>query len=152
MFLPRKLFKIELERNDSWKNFLRYQTALRKSVDQTVRLKFLDNCLKSHIVPKFLKFRIPNNDRFDDKLVHDFQIKLLRKEIFKANTEKLKTSGNLEETRNRLKTSIPRKCIPSLVLYTRHDNKTYRNTLSTKHNDKLFRLSKEQEILIFKTQ
>jgi len=64
---PQRLLKLKMQRNDCWKNFLvRYQSALRKAESHRLRLKFLTNCLKAHIIPCFLKFSVPNNGSFDD--------------------------------------------------------------------------------------
>jgi len=54
---------------------------------------------------------------------------------------------DLNTLRKNLKQNIQVKLIPSL--YTRSDVHTFRKHLSAKHNDKLFRLSKEQEKPLF---
>ena len=84
MFLPRRLLAYELSRNGCWRNFLHYQKALLKAETNRLRTKFLENCKRSDLIPKFLKFRVPNNGCFDDKAVHEFQKRLLNKEIMKA--------------------------------------------------------------------
>ena len=75
MLLPYRLLACSLRRNDAWPLFLQYQKAVGKLQSNTLRLKYINECLKADIVPRFLKFRVPNNGCFDDKSVHDFQIK-----------------------------------------------------------------------------
>ena len=69
MFLPYSLLILDLKRNDWWKLFLEYRKFLRKRINNSLRIEFLDNGLKSNIVPKFLKFRVPENGYFFDKAV-----------------------------------------------------------------------------------
>ena len=82
MFLPLRLLVMELKRVDCYKSYLRYKKAVVDTC--SLRIRFLEKCSKADIIPKFLKFRIPNNGCFDDKSVHDFQKRLLRKEIISA--------------------------------------------------------------------
>ena len=62
-----------------------------------------------------------------------------------ANEDKKHSWDNLEVIRNELKQTMPVKCFPSLILYTRLNLHKYTKDLSQKHNEKLSRLSKEQE-------
>ena len=87
MFLPYKLLSIELKRNGCWKSFLQYRGMLDKVENHNIRIEFLDNCKSSDVIPRFLKFRIPNNGCFDDASIHSFQIRLLKNEIHKAKRE-----------------------------------------------------------------
>ena len=75
--LPYKLFITELTRNNSLREYLQYEKALCKLTINIARIEFLENCRKSDIIPKFLKFRIPDNGCFDDKAVHELQKKTL---------------------------------------------------------------------------
>ena len=54
--------------------------------------------------------------------------------------------------RKNLKQFIPVKCIPSLVLYTRLDLHAFGENLRSKHNEKLSRLSKEQDKPLFNVE
>ena len=87
MFLPNRLLLLELRRVGCYKSYLQYMRCICKVEACILRLKFLENCLKSDIIPKFLKFRVPNNGCFDDESVHDFQRRLLRKEIVSAKND-----------------------------------------------------------------
>ena len=99
MFLSFKLLTLELKRNGCWKIFLQYRKFLQKLDNHNLRIGFLNNCLKSKIIPRFLKFRVPKNGCFDDRAVHEFQVKLLRKEIYNAGRVKNSTSEKLIENR-----------------------------------------------------
>ena len=79
MILPLRLLAIELNRNDCWKTYLQYQSALEKVENNNLRLKFIDSCIKSDVIPRFLRFRVPRNGCFDDDSIHTFQKGLLRK-------------------------------------------------------------------------
>ena len=75
-FLPRRLLIMELKRSGCYKSYLQYFRAICRLESCTLRLKFLETCLKSDIIPKFLKFCIPNNGCFDARSVNDFQRRL----------------------------------------------------------------------------
>lgn len=72
--LPYKLLTIELKRSNCWKQYIIYERHLSKLENNKLRIKFLETCKRSDIVPKFLKFRIPSNGCFRDETVHKFQI------------------------------------------------------------------------------
>ena len=144
MFLPRRLQAIELQRRKGWKYFLNYKKLIEKTVNCDQRIIFLQNCKKADIIPKFLKFRIPNNGCFDDNAVHTFQKSLLQKEISKAK-EQLKILNNQSQDKLYiLRDHTPAKCIPSVLFHIRH----FRNELKTKtietHCKKLQSLSLDQ--------
>ena len=143
MFLAYKLYCLELLRHDCLKIYLKYRKILRKSDSHSLRINFLDKCLKANIIPRFLKFRVPTNGCFDDRSVHDFQIRLLRKELFKAKVEHTETSDKLSEIREKLKQKLQSKCITSVILHSRYDLRIIRQKQNSKLNDKLQRLSKE---------
>ena len=82
VLLPFKFFKYALDKNDLFIRYKKYEKSLCKVLINRLRTKFLLNCKKSDIVPKFLRFRIPQNGCFNEKSVHDFQMKLLHQEIF----------------------------------------------------------------------
>ena len=86
--LPYKLLILELKKSNSLIKYLQYEKALCKVVNNKARIQFLDDCRRSNIIPKFLNFRIPNNDCFDNESVYSFQKKLLHQEIVKAKGDK----------------------------------------------------------------
>ena len=75
---------------------------MRRVENNSLRIGFLNNCLKTDIIPQFLRLRIPNNGRFDDKSVHEFQKKLLKKEIVKAREDERLAKIKLTNTRRAL--------------------------------------------------
>ena len=110
-----------------------------------LRVKFLENCLKSDIIPKFLKFRVPNNGCFDDESVHDFQRRLLRKEIVSAKNDHGQNLMKLYEKRALMCDSVQDNLLPSLVLYTRYERISFCKKQASVHSNKLRNLSLEQD-------
>ena len=134
------------------KQFLQYQKAICKCEIGNLRVTFLENCKKADIIPKFLKFRIPNNGCFDEKSVHEFQVQLLKKEILKAKSERITLHEKLDDKRCCLKAIVPRKCLPSIVLHTRCARTKARRDQMLVHNKKLEHLSEEQERPLFNVE
>ena len=134
MFLPARLVAIELRRNDCWKQYLQYQKCICKVEICNLRVRFLDNCKHADVIPRFLKFRIPNNGCFHEKTIHDFQLQLLKKELQKAKVELKSLQEKLDEKRCCLKAVVPRKCLPSIALYTRFVRWNTRSEQLKKHN------------------
>ena len=145
MFLPYKLFCLELSRNGCWKLFLQYRKVLRKFTHHSLRVGFIENCIRASIIPRFLKFRIPNNGCFDDRSIHEFQLRLLRKELHNAKKDLKETFDKVSGNREKWKQILPFKCIPSVILHSRIDIRTERKKQMLKLNDKLYRLSKERK-------
>lgn len=152
MILPLRLLATELNRNDCLKTFFQYQNALEKVGNNSLRLKFIDNCIKSDVIPRFLKFRIPNNGCFDDNSVHSFQKGLLRKELLRAQDSLKLARSNLDTRRNAVKNNVPEHLLPSVALHSRIKCRTLRSIKSVQHNKKLLALSDEQEKPLFNVQ
>ena len=108
-----------------------------------------ENCKKAELIPKFLKFRIPNNGCFDDKAIHEFQKNLLNKEIIRAKENYKSLLANLDSDRTELRNVIPVKCIPSVVFYSRRDRREWRQKQQGVHNNKLCTLSEDQDRPLF---
>ena len=142
----------ELRRNGCWKTYLQYQKSLGKRSKNSHRLQFLNECKKANIIPNFLKFRIPGNGCFDDKTVHEFQLKLLRKEIFSARSDLAANIKQLSEKRNAIKMQVSRSLLPSIVLYTRISTNAISRKQVLLHRKKLAALSEEQERPLFSVQ
>ena len=149
MFLPFRLLALELKQTGCWKEYLHYEKYLGKSEKNSLRIKFLENCKRADLIPKFLKFRIPNNGSFDEKSVHEFQQKLLNKEILKAKNDFKTTEESQNEKRKQLKAISPSKCLPSIILHTRIRRCKLRREHQKTHNKKLTNLSEEQERPLF---
>lgn len=149
MFLPNKLFNWELRRNGWWKIYVRYRSSLQKLERNNLRLKFLESCSRSEIIPRFLAFRIPNNGCFDDRAVRQFQLKLLRKEIVNAKGDVKCSAEKVCLNRKEIQQHVSQKCLPSIVLHTRIYVKNVRIDQRQKLDNKLQRLSEEQERPLF---
>ena len=137
MFLTGRLLIMELRRSVCYKHHLQYVKVICRLEACTLRVKFLDTCLKSDIIPKFLKFRIPNNGCFDDRSVTDFQRRLLRKEIVAAKTSYSSTTNILDEKRSTLIASVRDELLPSVALYSRIERKAFRKDSEDTHAKKL---------------
>ena len=49
------------------------------SVNGKCSIQFIDNCTSTHVNPRFLKFRIPNNDCFELTTLHYLSNKVTEK-------------------------------------------------------------------------
>ena len=128
MFLSHKLLRLELQRHGHWKDFLDYRTCIQKVVKHSLRITFLEECCKAEIIPRFLKFRIPNNGCFDDKSVHDFQKRLLKKELANGRMDLKQSEEKVIQQLQILKEHIPYKLVPSVILYIRIHRKSTRES------------------------
>ena len=115
----------------------------------TLRLKYINECVKADIVPRFLKFRVPDNGCFDDNTVHEFQIKLLRKELVRARNDRTSAETKLDERRKLLKNAVPDNLLVSVAFHSRIHIRVERRTIQARHNKKLLELSEEQEKPLF---
>ena len=149
MFLPFKLFKLELVRQNSYKEYIQYINVINKYDKCESRIAFLERCRDSDIIPNFLNFRIPNNGCFEDQSVHDFQRRLLHKEINKAKRDLKCYEQSVNSKRNNLIQSVPNKCLPSVIFHSRHARKTNRQCVKLRHTKKLSVLSQRQNKPLF---
>ena len=149
MLLPYRLLALELRRNDTWSVFLRYQRCLEKQHASDLRVQYIKNCMEADIIPRFLRFRIPNNGCFDNQSVHEFQKKLLKKELIQARADNQKVVSNLNEKRELLKHCISDQLLVSVAFYSRQQGRECRRQISATHYNKLLNLSEEQEKPLF---
>ena len=149
MLLPYRLLALGLRRNDTWPVFLRYQRCLEKQQASDLRIQYIKNCMEADIIPRFLRFRIPNNGFFDNQSVHEFQKKLLKKELIQARADNQKVVSNLNEKRELLKHSISDQLLVSVAFYSRQQGRECRRQISATHHKKLMNLSEEQEKPLF---
>ena len=149
MYLPHRLLAKSLKSVDKWKQYLDYRKALIKQENNFLRKSFVKKCKQTDIIPRFLKFRIPNNGCFEQIVVHNFQLRLLKEELSKATKSKELHCRNVEEKRNALRNNLPTKLIPSVILFTRIAVSEARKTTGKTHKKKLHSLSREQERPLF---
>ena len=152
MIAPRRRLAIAFQRDQNWKYFLNYERLTEKIVKCEQRICFLQNCKKADIIPKFLKFRIPNNGCFENDSVHKFQKKLLQKEIVKSK-ENLKSLNNqVDHKISILRDHTPCMLIPSVIFHIRYSRNRLKNRLIETHSKKLQNLSIDQGKPLFKTE
>ena len=149
MLLPHRLLALELKRSNSWKHYLHYQKAICKQEINQCRINFLDQCKKNDVIPRFLRFRIPNYGCFDNNAVHEFQRKLLAQELIKAKSQQRNASKRVDDEQNIIKSIVSEKCLPSVAFFVRNAVRECRNVQKEKHYKKLLNLSEEQERPLF---
>ena len=136
MFLPHRLFEIELRRSSCFKDFLLYKRVIDKVDKCSERIKFLEKCRDSDIIPKFLNFRIPNNGCFDQNSIHEFQRRLLLKEIVTAKKQLAEHDKTLSSRRSSLRDKLPHKLLHSVIRHSRFERRNNRHTVQHTHNKK----------------
>ena len=152
MLLPYRLLSSELSQNDCLISYLQYRKSLEKVEKNLQRAKFLSSCYNADIIPRFLRFRIPNNGTFDQKSVFEFQKSLLRKEIVRAKSDRKAINGTLCERRERIKNDVPEYLLPSVAFHSRQSVRSVRSEVRNRHNKKLLELSEQQERPLFTVQ
>ena len=144
MFLSDTELHSELRRSACYKDYLNYQNVIEKYDKCVERLNFITKCRDSDIIPKFLLFRVPNNGCFDDQSVHNFQRRLLHKEIATAQNQLKEHAKSLDDKRSSLKVKLPQDLIPSVVWHSRLRRIKTRKEIQQTHRKKLFNLSEKQ--------
>ena len=102
------------------------------------------NILKSVLTSKLLR-SIPNNGCFERTVVHDFQRKLLKEELYKAKKILAEQESKVYEKKNILKSVLPSKLLTSVLLFTKITVFNTRKNVGASRMKKLEILSKEQE-------
>ena len=97
------------------------------------------------IIPRFLKFRIPENGCFEPTVVHNFQRNLLKNELSKAKKTQVTHMNVIETKRSVLRDVVPVELIPSIILYTRKSVTSTRANVQKTHRCKIQALSWEQQ-------
>ena len=106
LFFNLQALKNILRGRDLLKQFCDYTNTRLKLVKATERLKMLETCKIAKLIPDFLKFRIPENGKFSNSAVFEFQIKLLKKEIFVCKENISKLNSTIIERRRALTNKI----------------------------------------------
>ena len=119
MFISYRLLKKKLSTADCLKLFFNYVQSRRNMENARNRTRFLKKCLENDLIPKFLAFRVPENGCFENSVVHNFQKRLLRREVAKANEAQESRAQELELARNTSKGLLLEWLVPSVVLHTR---------------------------------
>ena len=80
---------------------------------------------------------------------NNFQRKLLREELFKAKKALAEHVSKVYEKRNILKSVLPSRLLPSVLVFTSLTLFNTRKNVEATHTKKLENLSKEQELPLF---
>ena len=145
MFLPYRLLKKTLLSLGCSGAFMAYLRKRKKIDIARLREKFLKKCVQNDIIPRFLKFRVPENGCFVDSIVHAFQKKLLKTEINTCVRHLRKHEEDLRQLRYDLIQACPRHLLPSICLYVKMEVADTRKQMTERHDKKLSELSKAQE-------
>ena len=105
----------------------------------------MKNRNNNDISPDSLRFQIPKNEVFSDQAVHSFQLKLLGKEISRAEQGRRLFEEKLGEDRGILRKEVKKELIPSIVYSIRKKMRDHSELISKKLNDKLAKLSDRQD-------
>ena len=144
MFLPLRLLALCLLESSCMKLYLNYQRARIKQVNNLLRIDFIENCKQADIVPRFLRFRIPNNGCFEPSVVQNFQRRLLKQELSKARQLAENHKASVYEHLTKLRDAVNEKWLPSILLHIRYAVANERARIASIHRKKLCTLSKEQ--------
>ena len=126
------------------KLFLNYQRARIKQVNNLLRIEFIENCRQADIIPRFLRFRIPNNGCFEPSVVLNFQRRLLKQELFRAKQLAETHKVSVHEHLTKLREVAKEQWLPSILLHIRYAVAKERVKVVSVHQKKLNMLSKEQ--------
>ena len=108
----------------------------------------LKKCIQTDI-PAFLRFRVPNNGCFETTAVHNFQRRLLKGELNKANVTLYEHERKVNDTHEKLRQILCHTLITSVVLYSRMTVQNIHLEVTSTHQKKLDNLSKQQERPLF---
>ena len=86
--LPLRLLLWKLHRHGHKNLFHDYYRRYIQLHMNIQRRRFLAESIALKVIPKFLKFRVPNNGCFKVEAVRSFQKRLLKQELAKAQKEK----------------------------------------------------------------
>ena len=140
--LPQPWLRYISRLNICLKQFLNYVKSSSKLLNFKYRLGFLKNCNNNDINPDFLRLRIPKNE---DRAVHSFQIKLLRKEISCAEQGRRLSEEKLGEDRGSRRKELKKELLTSIVYSIRKEMRDHSELISKRLNDKLAKLSERQD-------
>ena len=145
MIVPSRLFVTTLWFYDCHSLFLKYSSTYEKHLKCSFRIKFLRQCCKNNVIPRFLKFRIPNNRCFDKTIVPNFQTKLLKKELNDAHHHLKKIERSLDCYRSQFRDTVPRYIIHLVMFHIRRSTEYISMVCLPRHKKKLSELSLEQD-------
>ena len=144
MFLPLRLLAICLLKTCCMKPYLNYQRSRIKKVNNLRCIEFIENCRQADIIPRFLRFRIPNNGCFEPSVVLNFQRRLLKQELAKAKQQAESHKVSIDEHLKKLQAQVQERWLPSILLHIWYAVANESARVASVHQQKLNFLSKEQ--------
>ena len=124
-------------KNGSVEIFYRYMRLFEKHGLAQSRRSFLGKRLANHLVPKFLKFKVPSNGVFTDTAERNFQRRLLRKELNDADRNLKAINDRLTVVRETLKENIPIYLNHSILFFTFCTSRKSVQQATVRHDQKL---------------
>ena len=91
------LLKTVAVKRDIWKAHNTIKSAWLKHVRIRNQIKFLETCLKQELMPRFLSFRIPRNNKYEVNEIMKMQKQALRRELENASKNLRNQSAALKE-------------------------------------------------------
>ena len=149
MFLPLRLLALCLIKSCCMKQYLNYQRTRIKQVNNLLRIDFIESCRQADIIPRFLRFRIPNNGCFEPSVVLNFQRRLPKEELLKARKLATSHKNAVDEHLATLRNCVDERWLPSILLHIRYAVAREKAKVSATHQQKLSMLSKEQSRPLF---
>ena len=143
--IPFKLLKKIVQQDGILTIYLDYTAALLKATNCQQRILFLKKCLSNDLIPRFLKFRIPENGCFEATMVQKLQRRLLRRELSEAHRTMIMRSDQLRKARQLLKEKCTDTSFLSVAWHSRRDTRAERLTNHDRDKKKLVGLAAEQE-------
>ena len=139
MFLPLKLFVIELKRQGCYKEFLQYKKYVHKFDNCSERIAFLEKCRGSDLIPRFLLFRVPTNGCFDNDSVHNFQ-------------PRHRPYIHVEHLAFLPEEKLPNKLLPTVIVHSRLERCNRSRTIKSTYQKKILSLSERQQKPLFQVE
>ena len=133
ILLPKRLMTLSLQNIDGWRTYNEYVCILKKRIKCHLRIRFISKCIQADIIPRFLKFRVPENGCFVPQVVHNFQRNLLKAELAKAKKLMEDHDSEFLERRTALRNAVPSKLIPSIVFISHMAVAKVRNSVESTH-------------------
>ena len=92
-----------------------------------------------------MRFRAPKNEIFSEQALHSFQLKLLKREINRAEKGRKVFKENLETDRSNFRENVRPELMPSVVGSIRREMRNHSEMFQNRLNGKLDKLSERQD-------
>ena len=106
----------------------------------------MGDCLTNDLIPGFLQFLVPENGFFEETIVHNFQRRLLRKELAASLRAIEEASNRLDMQRLTIATmDLPEHIMRNVVFQARSLVRKVNKETSERHHKKLAALATKQD-------